>query len=110
MVYSCVFRSDFSMPLLLNPLFKRKYIIILIRSISKILQIILLVVYLQGSYLNKPNHKGYLMTIRKTFYLVALLFVMPAFVSCMTNEGAWTDNSTTETSSGQYQDDGTVSK
>ena len=50
------------------------------------------------------------MTIRKTFYLVALLFVMPAFVSCMTNEGAWTDNSTTETSSGQYQDDGTVSK
>lgn len=48
------------------------------------------------------------MTIRKTFYLVALLFVLPAAVSAMTNEGAATDIQTTTTSSGSYNDDGSV--
>ena len=50
------------------------------------------------------------MSIRKTFSLLALLFMVPVFVSAMTNDGAITDTSTTTTSSGTYNDDGTAGK
>ncbi len=48
------------------------------------------------------------MTIRKTFYILALLFVLPAAVSAMNNDGIYTDSTTTTTSSGSYNDDGSV--
>jgi len=49
------------------------------------------------------------MSIRKTFSMLALLFIVPAFVAAMDSNGSLTDTTTTTTSSGSYNDDGTAS-
>lgn len=49
------------------------------------------------------------MSIRKTFFMLAVLFAIPAFVAAMNSEGALTDTTTTTNSSGSHNDDGSVS-
>lgn len=48
------------------------------------------------------------MSVRNIFLTLVFVFAVPAFVSAMTNDGAITDTSTTTTSSGTYNDDGSV--